>query len=368
MNIKNLRKNISNFFGWRTNRKIVVIESDDWGSLRMSSQQAYSSLSKKGITLDKGAGARYNAYDTLASESDLEHLFEVLKTVKDKNENYAKITAVSVVANPDFDKIRKNKFAQYYYEPFTETLSRYGRENAFILWKQGKQENIFFPEFHGREHLNVQFWLRALQQKDKETLLAFDEEVWGFTRKEGKGFQAAFDIEYLSDLEQQKNILSTGLKLFYDLHGYSAKFFVPPNGHINNSLEKVAASAGVMYISTPKIQQEVLGEGRIKKHFRYLGKRNIYDQIYITRNAFFEPSGAKNDQINSCLREIEIAFKFKKPAIISSHRVNYIGSLDEKNRLNSLKQLSQLLKNIIVKWPEVEFMSSSEMGKIISET
>lgn len=64
--LKNFIKNLSNIPGWRTNRKIVVIESDDWGSLRMSSIKAYQDLKNKGVSLDKGAGARYNQYDTLA--------------------------------------------------------------------------------------------------------------------------------------------------------------------------------------------------------------------------------------------------------------------------------------------------------------
>lgn len=35
--LRTVIKNFSNLPGWRTNRKIVVIESDDWGSIRMPS-------------------------------------------------------------------------------------------------------------------------------------------------------------------------------------------------------------------------------------------------------------------------------------------------------------------------------------------
>ncbi|NTW32234.1 MAG: hypothetical protein HGB12_06370 [Bacteroidetes bacterium] len=34
----------SNIPGWRTDRKILVIESDDWGSIRMPSKETYSGL------------------------------------------------------------------------------------------------------------------------------------------------------------------------------------------------------------------------------------------------------------------------------------------------------------------------------------
>lgn len=363
--LKNTIKAISNIPGWRTNRKIVVIESDDWGSLRMSSNEAREYLIARGLNLEKGAGARYNMFDTLASKEDLQHLFEVLSSVKDKNGESAKITAVSLVANPDFEKINANNFEFYHYEPFTKTLDRHNKQGAFELWQEGKRENIFIPEFHGREHLNVQSWLRALQEGDKEALLAFEQEIWGYNRKKGIGFQAAFDLEYASDIKAQKGILKDGLSLFEAIHGYKAQFFVPPNGPINNHLEKVAAEGGIEFISTPKLQNEVLGAGKTRKHFRYLGKKNKHNQIYITRNAFFEPSGAKNDQVYSCLKEIEMAFNFRKPAIISSHRVNYIGSLNERNRIDSLEKLASLLYKIIKRWPDVEFMSSSQLGEVI---
>lgn len=364
--IKNFIKHLSNLPGWRTNRKIVVIESDDWGSLRMSSNKAYEDLKAKGLNLDQGAGARYNLYDTLASKEDLQHLYDVLTSVKDKNNNSAKFTAVSLVANPDFEKIKAADFQEYHYEPFTKTLKRYNKPGAFELWQEGVKENIFVPEFHGREHLNVQPWLRALQQGDKEALLAFEHEVWGYNRKEGIGFQAAFDLEFKTDLAAQKNILADGLELFEKLHGYKASFFVPPNGPLNNQLEKTAADHGVKYMSTPKIQQEVLGEGRTKRHFRYLGKKNKNSQIYITRNAFFEPSGAKINQVAECMKEIALAFRYKKPAVLSSHRVNYIGGLNEENRIQSLKQLKQLLQQITKIWSDVEFMTSSELGDAIT--
>lgn len=42
MNLKQyITHNLLNIPGWRTNRKIVVIESDDWGSIRMPSQEVY---------------------------------------------------------------------------------------------------------------------------------------------------------------------------------------------------------------------------------------------------------------------------------------------------------------------------------------
>ncbi len=365
--LKKIIKNISNLPGWRTNRKIVVIESDDWGSIRMTSNDAYKKLTAAGLSLDRGDGERYNKYDTLASAEDLSFLFETLEVVKDKNNHSAKMTAVSLTSNPNFDKIKASGFNQYFYEPFTSTLEKDNKTKAFSLWKEGRAANIFVPEFHGREHLNIQPWLRALQNGDKDALLAFDYGVWSYDQKDGIGFQAAFDLEFASDLDEQKSIIVDGLNLFHKIHKYKAQFFVPPNGPINNVLEEVAASEGIKFISSPKIQLEALGGGLTKKHFRYLGMKSKYGQTYITRNAFFEPSSGNSQEVSTCLSDIELAFKYKKPAVISSHRVNYIGGLSTTNRDMGLKQLKELLIAITKKWPEVEFMTSSELGDVITK-
>jgi hypothetical protein len=333
----------------------------------MPSKVAYDTLAKAGLALGKGNGARYNKYDTLASKQDLEFLFETLSAVKDKNGAASKITAVSLVANPDFFKIKENGFQQFIHEPFTATLEKYNKADAFPLWKEGRELNIFVPEFHGREHLNIQAWMRALQAGDKEALLAFEQGIWGYSRKKGIGFQAAFDLEFSKDLALQHEILKEGLHLFEQLHGRKARFFVPPNGSLNNQLEKTAASYGIEYMSTSKIQKEVLGSGNTKKHFRYIGLENNHGQTYITRNAFFEPSDSTKNEVNACLSEIESAFKWKKPAVISSHRVNFIGGLHSANRDNGLRQLRELLTAIMKKWPDAEFMNSAELGDLITK-
>jgi hypothetical protein len=98
-----IRSNLSNLPGWRTNRKIIVFESDDWGSIRMPSRETYESLRKAGIDIETGDNFRFNKYDSLATPRDLELLFETLSKVKDKTGRTAVFTPVSIVANPDFD-------------------------------------------------------------------------------------------------------------------------------------------------------------------------------------------------------------------------------------------------------------------------
>lgn len=368
-----LRVNVSNIPGWRTKRHVVVIESDDWGSIRMSSKEAFDRMLKAGMPVDR---SHYNLYDSLECNDDLEQMYETLSKFKDSTGRHPVITGVNVVANPDFEKIKTNNFSEYIYEPYTETCKRYSNhDRVYDLWKEGIEKRLMLPIFHGREHLNAQFWMRALRDKNKSTLVGFDNEVTGMPGIKGEklpDFQAAFQIDTINDLVYQKEVLKTGLDLFEELYGYRSRYFVPTNGPFNNTLEKDLYKHGVKYINTGKKQKEPLGNGQYKINTRFIGDKNQYGQIYITRNCFFEPSSsgfekpANTDWINNCLKEIEIAFRWRKPAVISSHRVNYIGYLHPENRERSLKQLSELLGKMLKRWPGIEFMTSPELGDLIT--
>ena len=60
-----------------------------------------------------------------------------------------------------------------------------------------------------------------------------------------------------------------------------------------------------------------------------------------------------------------IAYYWNKPAIISTHRLNYVGYINPSNRDKNLKLLDHLLSSILKKWPDVEFMTSVELGDTI---
>ena len=340
----------------------------------MPSLDVFNKMIQEGFISFQAVSGRYNKYDSLATYSDLSNLFEVLTSVKDSNGNYGVMTPMSLVANPDFDKIEASGFREYNYEPFTLTLKRYPNcERSFELWKEGISTGIFIPQFHGREHLNVARWMEALQVKDNDAHLAFRHKFWGYPRRPGsfkpdKSFQASFDYDNPAELKVLDNVIIEGLELFRNLFGYSATCFTPPNGPLSRVNEKMAAENGIKCIQSARIfYDEPIGFGKTRKRFRYLGKRNNYGQVYLVRNCFFEPSElVKFNWVNKCLSEISTAFKNNKPAIVSSHRVNYVGALYPENRNNGLKSLTELLKGILKAFPDAEFLTSSQLGDIIS--
>lgn len=363
-------RSLISFPGFKTNRKIVVIESDDWGSIRMPSREVYDYLLRHGYRVDN---LSFNRYDSLASEADLSSLFDVLQSVKDKNNNPAIITANTIVANPDFLKIKASNYQRYYYEPFTETLKHYSsHQQSFKLWQEGMSAGVFRPQFHGREHLNVTRWIKALQNDTGKARFACDLGMFDFsegTKVSENTYVDALNIESEDEINFQKESISDGLNMFEEIFGYKSATFIAPCYIWSNDLEPVLAAKGVRGIQGGWFQlQPTAGiNTKFKKRFHYLGQRNKNNQSYLVRNAHFEPSEKPEfDWISDILQRIKLSFSLHKPVIISSHRINFIGFIEPENRERNLLLLAQLLKEITKKWPDVEFMSSDQLVEIMN--
>lgn len=348
--------------GYVTDRKIIVIESDDWGSIRMPSTDTLHKMIK--LRLDV-VGNCYNENDALATKEDLSVLFEVLSKYKDKNGNSPKITANTCVANPDFEKIKGSDFKTYFYEPFTTTLARYPN-CSFNSWKEGIAQNIFIPQFHGREHLNVEKWMHELQKGNEELMACFDLQAWGIRYNNLQdSVLAGLIVNSKKSIELQKEILKEGMQLFQEIFGYTSKYFIAPCYTWNPELNETLKLLGVDILQGAYLQHLSKKGYKSGSLYNYMGKKNKFGQVYLVRNCFFEPT--QNLKLNKeyCLNNIRKAFSLKKPAIISAHRLNFIGAIHPKNRDNNLRQFSELLGTIIKCWPDVEFMSSDELGEVI---
>lgn len=182
-------------------------------------------------------------------------------------------------------------------------------------------------------------------------------------------FMEVLDYNTPDDLLKMKESLAEGLNLFEKIFGFRSKSFIPPCYTWNSDIEETLYENGVRYIQGLVIQLIPTGSfGNYTKKYHFLGNRNHFGQYFLIRNAFFEPSLSKSsDPVGECLKRINISYRWRKPAVISAHRINFIGALDEKNRKDNLKLLDDLLKRIVKLWPDVEFMTSDQLGDLIAE-
>lgn len=359
-----INRNLVNSQGWRTNRKIVVIESDDWGSIRMPDKETVEKLKENGFKVDRCA---YMQNDSLESNEDLEYLFNFIEN-RDKK---PVITANFLTANPDFKRIRQANFEHYYNESLDKTLAKYpNHDNVKKLWIQGLSNQCFIPQLHGREHLNIMLWMNDLQNGNEETLFGFNLDLFGIsantTQIKRQSYQAAFG-KNCGSFEDKEKILTEANNEFYKLFGYFSKTFIAPNYTWDKEVESILHKVGVTHFQGANVQRIYNRQEdkiTIKRH--YLGEKNELYQKYLIRNVSFEPfSNQDIDWVSLSLKQIENAFFWKKPAVIAMHRVNFVGSINPANRERNLKLFEILLNEIEKKWPEVEYMSSDKLAKLI---
>ena len=354
---------------YRSKRKLCCIESDDWGAIRMPSLETLISLKKKGLKLYDDMG--YDKYDTLASETDIELLLGVLSSVKDSIGRPAIMTINCIMTNPDFVRIKDSGFQDYYSESFTTTLKNTkGCENSFSLWKEGIDSHLFKAQFHGREHLNVPLWMNLLRTENYETVEAFKEGVYSMRLSSNPGGQqnvlTAYDVD-CNDIYFSIQSITEGLDIFEKVFGYKSESMIAPCYTWNKEIEKAGFNKGVKYIQGSYIQRYPHNAETQSVAYHYISEKNEFGQMYLTRNCMFEPSENPQQGVSFCLSQVRKRFKCGVPAIISSHRQNYIGGLNEVNRKNNLEGLKILLSTIAEEFPDVEFVSSDELGSIINK-
>jgi hypothetical protein len=360
--------NLQSILGRKIKRKILVIESDDWGSIRMPSKKAYDNLKKAGIPVNK---CPFNTFDALETAEDIFTLNNFCNRFKDINGNPLKITANFIMANPDFKKIKESNFEDYFFRDIVETYNYYQEnDQTFKAIQASINDKTITPQLHGREHLQVNHWLSTLKSGDKETLLAFNNGLWGHPssnlKKTGINFSSTFHISMESELNFAKKSVNEAALIFKETFGIDSETFIAPRYIWPEELESCFKQVGIKSLQGTLVQyRPKIGNStnNLNKQINWMGRNNLYGLNYLTRNIFFEP--AINQKYNweaNALNRIKTAFFWGKPAVISMHRLNFMGSFSNENRDKNFQKLNSLVSRIIQIWPDVEFFSSNELS------
>lgn len=355
-----------NSLGWSSKQRIIVFESDDWGSDRFSDKAIRDYYIKKGYPIEK---CWMSFVDNFESNQDAEEFLALLYEQGSQGKSRPKCTFLFNPANPDFEKIGERNFQDYYYESFQDRVVRSPNSEKLIHhYRKAIEEGVLEVAFHGREHLYVNRWLRDLQAGESEIRNGFDHNFWGYSKsyypRLKHSYRSSFALDHPEDLSFQRQSIKEGVALIEDIFEKSVRYFLAPDGPFSLSLLPALKSSGIEYIGLSKNFRDAATQ---KRRLFWLGKKLRNGMRVITRNASFEPASPREtDWVDKCLADIKNAFQWRKPAVISTHRANYVGGLELANRDNSLKSLSLLLKKINQIWPEALFMTSSQLGDVIS--
>ena len=367
-----LLNNLKNLWGWKTSRKIVAFSVDDYGNVRLANRQARERLNAAGLKVH----SQFDAFDTLETRQDLEMLFEVLSSVRDRNGRHAVFTPFALPSNIDFERIAEEKYCCYRYELLPVTFDKLAAMDpaayagAWALWQEGMRKGLLAPQFHGREHLNLKVFEEKLAARDHEVMTCLANRSYTSISSSGHatiGYTAAFDFWEFSENQRFEQILRTGLDAFAKVFGYRAVHFTPPGGPEHPVIHPYLLDAGVRYIDASLVKHEHQGRGNYKRNFNYTGKKSPLGMTSVVRNVVFEPTNHRGfEWVEYSLAQVAAAFRWHRAANISSHRVNFCGHVSPANRKLGLEALRRLLSAIVKRWPDVEFCSTRDLMAILA--
>lgn len=368
-----LRDNLKNLLGWRTDRKLVVFSVDDYGNVRLDSKKARANLDRAGLKCH----SRFDALDTLETRQDLEQLFDALQSVRDSQGHPAVFTPFALPCNIDFETMAEEGNQVYRYELLPKTFEKLAalQPDAYLgawdLWKEGIARGLMQPQFHGREHLNVKFFERKLANREEDIRISLDNRSYTRISNDPKshiGWTAAFSFDNEADQRPFPRILEDGVRVFNEVFGHQPVVFTPPAQEFPLAMESQLSVYGLRYLDKPFLTNRHLGSGRYKRELNFTSRQKDSGGVLV-RNVVFEPTYKQQvDPVAQAIKQIETAFFWKRPALISSHRVNFCGHIDPENRSQGLAALQLLVQQIVKKWPEVEFVSAAEVGSMISHS
>lgn len=310
---------------------VFVLESDDWG-----------------------AGPQ-------AQAAALRDIAEVLGRHRDAVARTPVMSLALVLALPDGQAIRRT--------------GRYGRlqlddacfADVLDAVRAGIAQGVFAPQLHGLEHYwpetlmacddpGVKAWLRQDQPAATEQLQAHLQSRW-------------VDASVLPSRPLEPAAVAAAaaeeVELYRRILGVPPKVVVPPTFVWTLEVERAWAASGVECVVTPgwrytrRDAQRLPGgdEGPIVNADRSgpIG--------YLARCDYFEP--ARGRDAAYALAAVERAVAQGRPCVLENHRDNFID--DPAVRQRSLDELDRLLREASARHPDLRFMSSLELHRLLRD-
>ena len=347
---------------WRTDRPILVIESDDWGAEHIPGPDAVRTAEIEKISFS----GSHSSFDGLETADDVDRLCDVLSAHRNADGDSAVLTANFVMANPDFEAVKQSGYSVFKARTIDKGFNH--EADGTRLWKSyrnGIESGLLVPQFHGLLHFCPDEWLERLRQGDAGTLKAFDLQMVGEDlTSSGIGIQSMAPIYYTS-AESIQHFVKEGVKIFKQIFNMNSLTTIAPcYAWKSPETEQALLPEGILAMQGKEYQ--CLPNGSTRLH--YLGQLGPGGILYMVRSCKLEPLAA-GTSVDKCFTQVRNAFARNIPAVLCSHRFNYTSRVDTKVRDKGLAVLDGVLKRVTQVYPNVEFLSSDKLAlRILKES
>lgn len=310
---------------------VVILESDDWGA---------------GPTEQAAA---------------LRHLREILSAIKDEAEHPAVMTLGVVLGVVDTVLMKADQNAGYHRRDLT--CSDYAEILAEL--RAGFDSDVFAPQLHGLEHYwpaallrvarndsRVRDWLSADEQRTEALPDALQSRWIDGAQLPSRALVA----------EEVEVAVSEEAVLFEKLFCQLPRVAVPNTFVWTADVEQAWAAVGVRFVVTPGVRYGSRDqEGRlVGDHTGLLnGQQSAEGITYVVRDVYFEPTRGHTPQ--QAVAEICARTAMGRPALVETHRFNYLGAQAEAN----FAALQALLDLVLLQLPHLRFMSTQTLGEAL---
>jgi hypothetical protein len=317
---------------------------------------------------------------------DLDRLADTLRPFHDRRGRPLPVTVYLVAAGPDFARVEQSGYREYFWRfcyadaPQTEARMRALRE-----------EGLFEIQFHGREHYNVPLWLDLLRTNQGDYRKACHEgripckmsdDLWA---ENGQGdprllllarsfIDASVSPPKALRVEEQSRMVKEGLDLIEERFHTRPTIAVAPGYVWDTSTLQAFRANGIGFMES--IWQPIVSADRDLRLCRTDGLwcygMPPEGMGVIVRCVLFEPADwsrdgqAKPNAVENAMIAVRRAAAKRVPIVLHTHKKDYVGH-EEAREKESLGLLASLLRKIQEEYPEVVFLTASELAARLSD-
>ena len=303
--------------------RAVVLESDDWGLCAwVPDREAWTALAGT-PAFRSPAGERYGG-STLESAADVKALAGLLLEHSGGDGFPPVWQANTVMANPDYARLASSALDAPTI-PLVDLPDTPGRWSRPGFWEdvlRACEAGVWWVELHGLHHLPEGAWLAALHRGDDDARRAIAQQSPVCAAVEASG-----EYDPSEPLATRRRNFERAVARFGALVGRAPRSFCPPDYRWDESLESEAERHGV---TTFQGKAEQAGRAFLRLRRLRIGLRWPHTRgarFYMPPRIAFEPCGGGETRaraaVEAALRGARDAWKRARPAVISSHRLNY---------------------------------------------
>ncbi|MBI5170163.1 MAG: hypothetical protein HZA61_11785 [Candidatus Eisenbacteria bacterium] len=341
--------------------KAVVLESDDWGLCAwVPDEQAHRVLAGQPAFRSE-AGQRYGR-STLESAHDVQRLATLLLEFRGGDGLPPVWQANTIVAAPDYARLVPPLF-EVESLPLVglDTLAgRWARPGMLDAVRHAEASGVWWAELHGLHHLPEHTWLHALRRGQHDARAALEHQSPLCLAVESSG-----EYDAAEPREVRARVLREAVTRFRALFGRTPTSFCPPDYRFDDWLEGEAESLG---LTTFQGKPEQSGSRWTALRRRWLGLQFPHTngaRFYLPPRIAFEPRGGADAHgrigVEAAHRGAREAWGRGRPAVLSSHRLNY-AHLDEPWSEASRTALRELLSRLAA--DGAVFLTDSEVRQL----